>query len=176
MRIVSRQFSNLEIRPVSRRDAASLSVFFRQISAAGYEKHFHPHPLSVSAARGIALKKGKDIYAIGLLGRQVVAYGMLRGWDEGFAIPSLGLAVHPDTRKKGLGRAMLAYLHASAALRGAPAVRLKVYPRNRSALRLYGQMGYQFAGDEGGQLVGYCDLGRSRSASHRIRGASKPSV
>jgi hypothetical protein len=30
-----------------------------------------------------------------------VGYGLLRCWAEGFAVPSLGIAAHPDHRGRG---------------------------------------------------------------------------
>lgn len=116
---------------------------------------FHPHPFTDDAAAGICGNTGQDLYAAMLHDGVMVAYGMLRGWDAGYAIPSLGMAVHPACQSRGLGRAMMGFLHVAARLRGAPAIRLKVYPGNESALRLYRACGYVFEGTEAGQHVGW---------------------
>jgi len=44
---------------------------------------------------------------------------MLRGWDEGYETPSLGIAVHPDARGLGLARTFMGFLHAAASFQGA---------------------------------------------------------
>jgi ribosomal protein S18 acetylase RimI-like enzyme len=91
-------------------------------------------------------------------GSEVLAYGMLRGWESGFEIPSLGIAVHPLHRGTGVARAFMLFLHDAARGRGARRIRLKVYPDNLAALRLYTALGYQVVGEESGQLVAYVDL------------------
>jgi len=51
------------------------------------------------------------------------------------------------------------FLHAAARLRNASRVRLKVYPQNERARRLYESMGYSFECEpQSGQLVGYVTL------------------
>ena len=102
-----------------------------------------------------------DIYAIGLVNDYAVAYGILRGWDAGFSIPSLGVAVSPDVRRYGLGRVMIEYLHACARLRDCKHVRLKVYPHNKRAKDFYTKLGYEWKPDlEAGQFVGLLDISR----------------
>jgi len=73
---------------------------------------------------------------------RVVCYGMLRGWSEGYEIPSLGLAVLAACRGRGVGGTMIEVLHAVAKARGAPKVRLTVDRDNAPARRLYASRGY----------------------------------
>jgi ribosomal protein S18 acetylase RimI-like enzyme len=91
-------------------------------------------------------------------GREILGYGMLRGWDEGYTVPSLGIAIRPSAREQGLGELMVRFLHAAAIQRGVNRVRLKIYPNNTKALKLYKKLGYTFQGEEAGQMVGYIDL------------------
>lgn len=145
----------LEYRPVRNGDADALGVFFQALRAAGDENWFHPHPLTLDEAERLCALRDRDQYLIASHGPKVVAYGLLRGWEEGYAIPSLGVAVHPECRGAGLGRSFMLYLHSVAFLRGAPRIRLKVYASNHRARALYEQLGYQFAAQpEGGQYVG----------------------
>jgi ribosomal protein S18 acetylase RimI-like enzyme len=85
---------------------------------------------------------GKDLYYVACAGTTVLAYGMLRGWDEGYEIPSLGIAVHPQARGTGVARAFMAFLHLAAKLRGATKVRLTVYAENIRAVEIYRRLGY----------------------------------
>jgi len=92
-------------------------------------------------------------------GNVVLAYGILRGWDEGYAIPSLGIAVHPDARGTALGELLMHFLHGAARQRGARRVRLKVYSDNLAARSLYAKLGYNFDSVvEDGQLIGTLEL------------------
>lgn len=135
-----------------------LAEFFQSLREAGDEAEFHPHPFTAEEAARRCQYTGRDLYYILVDQSQVLAYGMLRGWDEGYEIPSLGIAVHPRQRGKGLGRLLMEFLHAAARHRGARTIRLKVYPRNARAVRLYESLGYVFQREEAGQLVGFLDL------------------
>lgn len=155
---------SLEVRRLARGDGPALADLFAAIVAAGADRHFHPHPLSAEQARRLADEyAGQDIYLVAVDDGRVVGYGMLRGWDEGYAVPSLGIVVRPEAHRKGIGRAMMNALHAAAATRGASAVRLRVYPDNAPALTLYRKMGYGFSGKDNGQLIGQIMLDGPRS-------------
>jgi ribosomal-protein-alanine N-acetyltransferase len=135
-----------------------LAEFFAALTEAGDDRLFHPHPFDAETAARLCRYAGRDLYYVATAGR-VLAYGMLRGWDEGYEVPSLGIAVHPATRRSGIGRAFMGFLHAAAAARGAPRVRLKVYPDNAAARTLYERLGYVFSGESAGQWVGTLSLG-----------------
>ena len=107
-------------------------------------------------AEVICNHRGLDIYCGAFLEDEVlVAYGILRGWDEGFEIPSLGILVSRPHRGRGIGRRVMNALHSLARLRGAESVRLRVAPGNSAARALYEAMGYVFDGTmDRGELVG----------------------
>src|ERR1043166_7563730 len=98
--------------------AEPLAEFFAHLRESADADRFHPHPLTSEAAQERARYRGRDVYCAAVVGRRVLGYGMLRGWDEGFAIPSLGIAVHASARGMGLGRALMHHLHAEARRRG----------------------------------------------------------
>jgi ribosomal protein S18 acetylase RimI-like enzyme len=98
------------------------------------------------------------VYLIGRVGKVPVAYGMLRGWDDGFDVPSVGVAVRSDCEHRGFGRAMMRALHAAARKASASTVRLRVHPQNTRALALYRFMGYREAGLERGEILMLCDV------------------
>jgi len=148
----------LECRRVTPELAGPLAELFKALALAGDARHFHPHALDEDEAARVARYRGDDLYYVVTEGSSVLAYAMLRGWDEGYDVPSLGIAVHPEVRTSGLARMFMEFLHASARRRGALRVRLKVYRDNASALRLYRQLGYEFDGEEDGQLVGSLEL------------------
>jgi ribosomal protein S18 acetylase RimI-like enzyme len=151
----------LECRLLTPELAGALERFFAELRDAGDEADFHPHPLDATAARAVCSYAGADLHYGLVAGDDVLGYGLLRGWDAGFEIPSLGIAIAPSARGRGLGRLLLSFLHSAAALRGAEKVRLKVYERNEAALDLYRRAGYEFDGGlEDDQLVGIFDLRR----------------
>lgn len=137
---------------------AALASFFADLDAAGDGEQFHPHPLDAAAAYVVCRYEGLDLHYVLVDTDQVLAYGILRGWDAGFEVPSLGIAVHPSARGTGVARALMGLLHLAARRRGAPSVRLRVYPGNARAIALYRSLGYEFTGEEDGQLVGQLTL------------------
>jgi ribosomal protein S18 acetylase RimI-like enzyme len=147
----------LEFRVLTPALEAGLAAFFADLSAAGDDRFFHPHPFTATEAARLCSYAGRDLYYAAVTDR-VLGYGMLRGWEEGYQVPSLGIAVHPAARGTGIARAFMHVLHAAAGARGAPRVRLKVYPDNTAAKRLYERLGYVFEGESHGQFVGYFDL------------------
>jgi FkbM family methyltransferase len=71
----------------------------------------------------------------------------------------------------------MSHLHAEAARRGSPRVRLKVYPQNTAAVRLYESLGYRFADRTGGQWVGTLELSPpKREQPMRFYGQWNPPV
>ena len=148
----------LEFRLVSSDDADALADLFAALREAGDETAFHPHALDAETARAIAGRETEDLYYVAIDERRVLAYGILRGWDDGYDVPSLGIAVRPDERGSGIGRLTMLLLHEAARRKGATSIRLKVYPSNDVALGLYRSLGYAFDGEEGGQLVGRVEL------------------
>ncbi|HEX5449324.1 MAG TPA: GNAT family N-acetyltransferase [Gaiellaceae bacterium] len=132
----------------------ALATFFAALVAAGDNRVFHPHPLTRQEAEERCGYAGLDLYYVLGAADRVLAYGMLRGWDAGFEVPSLGLAVDPQARGCGFGRLLLDFLHTAAARRGAESVRLKVDRDNEPARRLYERAGYTLLDGPANELVG----------------------
>lgn len=146
-------------------DEAGLAGLFAALTDAGDGSLFHPHPLTRGAADSICRHRTaeghRDEYHVAVDPGDdgaIVAYGLLRGWSEGFAVPSLGIAVHPAHRSRGIARRLMTHLHDVAAARGAARVRLKVYRHNLPAMRLYESLGYEFQPHSATELLGFLAL------------------
>ncbi len=131
-----------------------LASFFELIKNRKDDQYFHPHPFNKEKAKELGHYKDKDLYFLQTVESEICGYGMLRGWDEGYSVPSLGMIIHPDYRGKGLAEEFMAFLHDCARQKGAKQICLKVYPKNKAAIALYTKMGYFFSGLEQGQLAG----------------------
>lgn len=135
-----------------------LAQFFKDIVVNKDDLYFHPHPLTYEKAKKIATYEGDDLYFLRIKDNEIVGYAMLRGWDEGYAIPSLGIVIHPDFRNQGLGKEFIIFLHNRARAKGVAKVRLKVSSNNAGARHLYESLGYSFTDEENDQVIGYCEL------------------
>lgn len=148
----------LEIRRIDKHLESALADFFSVIKEAGDDKHFHPHPFDRTTASMISNYSGKDLYYAVVEGNHIMGYGMLRGWDAGYEIPSLGIFIHPEMRRTHLGKLLMDFLHAAARRHGARKICLKVYPHNTAAIDMYKTLGYTFQEEVSGQLVGILNL------------------
>lgn len=160
--------AGLEIRRLTAEWKQSLLAFLRALEEDSNADFFQPHPFTDEAVERILHNTRSDLYYILVEGTEVLGYGMLRGWDQGYEIPSLGIAIHPRVRSSGLGRVLMHFLEASAKCRGAPSVRLRVKSQNEWAVRLYKSLGYEFRSeDDGGFLVGFLELRSGRFLHQR---------
>ncbi|MGH7780953.1 MAG: GNAT family N-acetyltransferase [Candidatus Binataceae bacterium] len=148
----------LEFRQLTPEWSESLGHMFAVLRERGEDEQFHPHPLTAEHAESLGSYSGKDLYYVAVSNGTVVGYGMLRGWDEGYEVPSLGIALHPSARGTGLGEAFMKFLHVAAGREGAKRIRLRVDKTNLRAKRLYERLGYCFKDEDSGQLVGYLVL------------------
>jgi GNAT superfamily N-acetyltransferase len=150
--------SALEIVKASPSHQAELSALFKQFRLAGYENTFHPHALTAEAAERICAYDGKDFYCVLLKDGHAMGYGLLRGWDEGYRIPRLGIALAPQSKGSGFGECLMNFLHAVAKSKGSDEIQLRVYKENQPAISLYKKLGYKFTNENDAQLLGTVSL------------------
>lgn len=131
-------------RPGSER---ALQAFLEAIDEGGETRLFSPHASDMDTLKALATGAHRDIHCLLVEGSLTVGYGLLRGWDEGFVIPSLGIAIHPLRRGRGLGNFLMEYLELLARLRGSASVRLRVLRSNTAAIALYATRGYEWQAD-----------------------------
>ena len=84
--------------PVDAISTDKLTSFFELIKNKKEDKYFHPHPFNKKKAEELVNYKGNDLYFLQTSENIICGYGMLRGWDEGYPVPSLGIIIHPDYR------------------------------------------------------------------------------
>lgn len=160
----------LETRRLGTGDGAALSAFFAALSQdPEVGRFFHPHPLTADYARSLCaeLAGRRDRYYLTFFRGRAVAYSMLRGWDEGFAVPSFGGSVHPDLRGAGLGQCLLAHAVSEARAAGASRLRLTVYKNNVRAIGLYAKFGFTFTDKNEKESIGLLDLAALPAARGR---------
>ena len=82
-------------------------------------------------------------YVCEIDGRAVAYVGMMLAYDEG---QITNVAVHPDARRQGIGRALMETVSQEARVRGLVQIALEVRRSNRAAILLYERDGYVIAG------------------------------
>lgn len=156
----------IAIRPISAADADILGSFFETLDRdAETVRFFHPHPMTREFASELCgrIEQIKDRYFLAIEGTSVIGYSMLRGWDEGYRIPSFGACVHPERRNIGLGKQLLAHSIEQSRAAGAPQLRLTVFKANERAIAVYRRFGFVFTEKNADELIGLLDLNESAS-------------
>jgi ribosomal protein S18 acetylase RimI-like enzyme len=149
------------IRRISKVDGPTLGDFFISLTGdAETTLFFHPHPFTREFAAELCanLHIRKDRYYVATYKGTVIAYMMLRGWDEGFAVPSFGVCAHPELREVGLGQALLAHAVKESRAAGADKLRLTVFKTNERAVHVYRKFGFVFHDKNEIELIGILDL------------------
>jgi ribosomal protein S18 acetylase RimI-like enzyme len=152
---------DLSIRRIRLTDVKVLGSFFEELARDEEStRFFHPHPLTPAYAAELcaSARARQDRYYIALFGQHLAAYGMLRGWDEGYAVPSWGGCVHPELRGAGLGHFLLEHAVAECRAAGAATLRLSVYKANQRGIHLYAKFGFMFQDKGEISVVGLLDL------------------
>lgn len=148
----------IKYRKVTPQWVKKLTQFFQEIKIKNEDSYFHPHPLNIKEAEKIASYQDQDLYFLQIKANEITGYGMLRGWDQGFSVPSLGIAIHPSYRMQGLAKKFMAFMHQRAKDKGAKKIRLTVYTDNIAAIRLYRSIGYTFGEEKDHKVTGFCEL------------------
>lgn len=104
--------------------------------------------------------------------RGIVGYLCL--WEIGHEIHITNLAVHPEWRRRGVARRLLAAALAEGIARGVTLAFLEVRPSNTRALALYESLGFQVIGRRNGY---YFDTGEDALVMEaRLGGDAAPAV
>lgn len=121
----------------------ALAQLFKQNVGGTVEETFTPFPLTSASAEDLLAPNRSDVFFGLYSGRNLVGFSMLRGWDEGYVIPFLGIFIDASHQGKGLGYTLMLRTLEYARERGIAVIRLHVDPRNQSALQLYLKVGFK---------------------------------
>ncbi|HTY80302.1 MAG TPA: ribosomal protein S18-alanine N-acetyltransferase [Candidatus Bathyarchaeia archaeon] len=106
------------------------------------------------------------------VGGRVVGYLCL--WEIGHEIHITNLAVHPEWRRRGVGRRLLAFAMAEGKARGVTLAFLEVRPSNAQAVKLYESLQFQVIGRRTGY---YFDTGEDALVMEaRLDGDATPTT
>lgn len=117
---------------------------------------FKPHKYNILTLFKNLLSK--DIFILQYINDELVGYGMLRGWQEGYDIPSLGIIINKEHRGKRLSEKMMEFLHELAKRKNCEKIMLRVSRDNYKAINLYKKMGYELSDYDENLLIGYKKL------------------
>ncbi len=134
--------AELRFEPLTPGHAEDLEELFERNSASTVKDTFDPFVLSAERAQEIARNPNRDRFYVARRAGRLVAFSMLRGFDEGYEVPSFGIFVDHACHGEGIGRRMTEWTITQARCIGCRAVRLSVYQRNLAAVSLYESLGF----------------------------------
>lgn len=150
MKILSLSIYNIE----------SLKTSIEQFFINNIEDYafFSPHEYSFNGIIKVMKTNPKDYFCF-LIDEDIIAgYGLLRGWSEGYDIPSLGIMIDANYRGKNLSKLLMNHLHQIAIDKGSKKIRLRVYKENLRAISLYNNLGYTLSDYNKDTFVGFKNL------------------
>lgn len=124
-------------------DSRLLGDFFTINNTTETKRSFNPFPLTRETARNLLIDGSMNYFFGAFADDKLIGFSMLRGWDEGYSIPSLGILVDTKYRGKGLGKRLMLFTIEQAKATHCDAIRLSVYKSNSSAYGLYKELGFQ---------------------------------
>lgn len=125
-----------------------------------YGKFFHPFPFDRKSIKNRLSRTVRDYYW-GIFSYDILmGYFMLRGWDEGYEIPSFGVLIDEAYRNRGLATLSLNFAIVVARYRCTKRIMLKVHPKNVVARSIYEKVGFKYSGPTKEERLYFYDIPR----------------
>ncbi len=156
----------LTIIPLKVENAGELSSMLLAQSPE-YARFFYPFGFDIDAISEVLARQGQDVFMGVYWQGRMVCFFMLRGWNEGYDVPSFGIIIDEKYRNSGLEMLSLDAAKAICRLRGAERLMLKMHPDNFSARGVARKIGFVQTGIEpgSGNVIYHMDIGKRYAAS-----------
>lgn len=122
-------------------DALELSCLLNS-APPEYSKYFTPFSFDFKTISTLLKKAKLDWYFGVRIGWRLAGFYMLRGFDQGYDIPSYGVWISPHYCRKGLAKRSLTHAFALCRLHRINKLMLKVHPDNTLAKKFYEKNGF----------------------------------
>jgi len=119
---------------------------------------FTPHPFTRESLTKIIKESVLDLFYVAVFNSTIIGYTMLRGMDEGYAVPRLGIAVDKGVYGTGVATTLMEHLEATCRLRGYKEISLRVYKDNPRAYNFYIKLGYDYRPYDNESVLGFKEL------------------
>ena len=138
--------NGIHMRRLAAADAEKLGEFFERNNRPEQTRFFRPFPLTRAQAACLLRPESKDLFFALEENGEFAGFSMLRGFDEGYSIPSFGILIDERRQGKGLGRLLTEWTIQWGDQAGFEKIRLTVSAQNQKALGLYQQLGFRETG------------------------------
>ena len=121
-----------------------LDLFLR--TKKEYSKYFIPFEFNLNIIESFLRNAKKDLFFGLFVDKKMIGFYMLRGFDEGFKVPSYGVFIDENYSGKGLGQLTLFHAISQCKILNVKKLLLKVHPDNLSAKHIYEKNGFIIEG------------------------------
>ncbi len=150
--------TDFAVRPLRVEDAQALSSLLLA-QPPEYTRFFYAFSFAADQIAKMLAERRKDVYMGLLCQDELAGFFMLRGWDEGYEVPTLGTFVAEKYRGYGFMQLTVELTKVICKLRGTSRVMYKSHPDNAPAKKA-AVMGFTQAGVDPatGNLIYHLDL------------------
>ncbi|MDQ3254108.1 MAG: GNAT family N-acetyltransferase [Acidobacteriota bacterium] len=129
---------NFALRPLYVHQASELCALLRS-QPPGYIQYFKPFLFDEDTLRRVLSDVQRDVFQGLYHGDRLIGLMMLRGWDEGYEVPTLGVMIDEQHRNHGLMTLTVEVAKVICRMRKVGRIMYKAHPDNvpaKSATRL----------------------------------------
>ena len=150
---------NIEIKELKSDQASTLSALILN-ALKDYTKHFTPFSFEEDSIKKIINDAIIDKYFGIFINDNLAGFYMLRGFDQGFEVPSYGVWISDKFYSLGLSKLTLQHAIAFCKVNGLKKIMLKVHSENIIAKNIYESFGFKQEGfdEKNSNLIYYKSL------------------
>jgi RimJ/RimL family protein N-acetyltransferase len=150
---------NVVIKELQSDQASTLSALILN-TPKDHTKYFTPFSFEEDSIQNIINNAVNDKYFGILINDELVGFYMLRGFDEGFEVPSYGVWISDKLSGLGLSKLTLQHAITFCKINNIKKIMLKVHPENIIAKSIYETFGFNQEGfdDNNSNLIYYKSL------------------
>ena len=152
-------FKSVEITELGTEQAGTLSRLLLA-SDKNYTQYFIPFSFDENSIKKILGRAKNDKYFGVFISKELVGFYMLRGFDDGYDIPSYGIWIAEKFSGLGLSKLTLQHTISYCKINGIKKIMLKVHPDNSIAKKTYERYGFKQEGTDtkNNNLIYFKDL------------------
>lgn len=150
---------NVEIKELQPEQASTLSALILN-SSKNHTKYFTPFSFEKDSIKKILGAAINDKYFGIFINGNIVGFYLLRGFDEGYEIPSYGVWISDKFSGLGLSKLTLQHAISFCKINSIKKIMLKVHPKNIIAKNIYETFGFKQEGfdEKNANLIYYKSL------------------
>ncbi len=145
--LTNNNLRDIAIRKIGPDLAQELSELL-QNSNPDYSRYFIPFSFDFGTVKKILTDVNLDLFFGIFLNNKIIGFYMLRGFDEGYDIPSYGVWISSEFAGKGLARLTLQHAISFCKINNINKLMLKVHRDNLKAKKIYEDFGFINSGIE----------------------------